>query len=429
MYVVRIKDNINKDIIDWAWFSKQPQFIDIIEQHLNDYTDWFSLALNPNAIHIINKYLNKIDFSLLACNPNAISIIDKNLDQYNFNINDEDKDFWDNLSANPNAYNILKNNICNINWEILASNPNVIFIFTNLMIEKNKLIYNYLNNLDENDIIDISFINKLFNFDEDGFIDRLSSNPYAIPLIEKNLEKISWYDLVANLNAYHLIKNNIEKFNWCNLSSNPNAIEMIENKINDELFNPCKKIKPNPSDPYLFGNTHPDVLYPWNNIDWDKLSYNIKAVHILEKNLNKINWNNLSLNLNAIDLIKKNLNKINWHNLSLNPNAITIFDNINFENLKKWELIKYLIKINYVIKVNGLYRASFDDIFLNPMEDFFEYPQIKIPRLKGHFLNNIFEVNYKFLKDRMESTIGEELMQVMFHPKNINKFYDWGFDI
>jgi hypothetical protein len=29
----------------------------------------------------------------------------------------------------------------------------------------------------------------------------------------------------------------------------------------------------------------------------------------------------------------------------------------------------------------------------------------------------------------MDSTIGEELMKVMFHPKNIDKFKDWGFDV
>jgi hypothetical protein len=428
MYIVRIKDNINKDIIDWKWLSNQPHLIDIIEQHLEDYVDWFSLASNPGAAHIIERNLDKIEFSLLASNPNAISIIEKKLDKYNFNIDDEDKDFWDNLSANPNAYSILKDNICNINWEILASNPNVIFIFTNLMIEKNKLIYNYLNNLDYNDTIDISFINKLFNFDEDNFIDKLSSNPNAILLIEKNLDKINRYDLVANLNACHLIKK-MDIIYWCNLSPNPNAINLIENKINDESTNPnpYKKIKFDPFDPFLFGNKHLESLYPWDCIDWDKLSYNIKAVHILKKNLNKVNWNNLSLNSNAIDLLKKNLDKINWHNLSLNPNAIAIFDNYNFENLNRESLIKYLIKINYVIKVDGVYKASFDDHFLYLMEDFYRYPQIKIPRLKGHFLNNIFEVNYKFLKDRMDSTIGEELMQVMFHPKNINKFQDWGF--
>ena len=419
MTFIRIKNTINKDIIDWCWFSKQPYFIDIIEQHLDDYVNWHSLAFNPNAIHIIEKNLNKIDFYLLACNPNAISIIEKNIDQYKFKNVEEEIEFWNNLSANPNAYNILKNNILKINWEKLASNPNVIFIFTNLMIEKNKLITNYLNN---NDIINISFINKLFNFDEYNFFDSLSSNPNAISLIEKNLDKISWYNLVANLNANHLIIKNINNFDWCNLTLNSNAIDLIEKKINDELINPYKKIK---RDSFLFGNAH--LLYPWSNIDWNKLSLNIKAINILEKNIDKINWNNLSLNLNAINLLRNNLDKINWNNLSLNPNAISIFNDINFENLNGVKLIKYLIKINYIIRINSVYKPTFDDDFLDYMKDFYQYPHIKIPKLKGHYLNNIFEIDYIFLKNRMESTIGEELMQFMFHPKNINKFKDWGF--
>jgi hypothetical protein len=39
-----------------------------------------------------------------------------------------------------------------------------------------------------------------------------------------------------------------------------------------------------------------------------------------------------------------------------------------------------------------------------------------------------FLFDYIFLKNRMESTIGEELMKVMFNPKNIDKFKDWGFN-
>ena len=28
----------------------------------------------------------------------------------------------------------------------------------------------------------------------------------------------------------------------------------------------------------------------------------------------------------------------------------------------------------------------------------------------------------------MERTIGEELIQNRFHPRNLKKFYDWGFE-
>ena len=38
--------------------------------------------------------------------------------------------------------------------------------------------------------------------------------------------------------------------------------------------------------------------------------------------LDKINWQQLSKNPNAIHLLEKNMDKINWWKLSTNPNAI-----------------------------------------------------------------------------------------------------------
>ncbi len=46
-------------------------------------------------------------------------------------------------------------------------------------------------------------------------------------------------------------------------------------------------------------------------INWDELSKNQNAIHILEENLDKINWNWLSLNPNAIRLLEENLDKVN----------------------------------------------------------------------------------------------------------------------
>jgi hypothetical protein len=42
----------------------------------------------------------------------------------------------------------------------------------------------------------------------------------------------------------------------------------------------------------------------------------------------KISWWNLSFNLNAIHLLEKNPMKINWTGLSLNPNAIHLLEKI-----------------------------------------------------------------------------------------------------
>ena len=59
----------------------------------------------------------------------------------------------------------------------------------------------------------------------------LSSNPSAIFILEKNLDKVDWMWLSKNLNAIHILENNIDKIKWKELSSNPNAIHLLEKNI------------------------------------------------------------------------------------------------------------------------------------------------------------------------------------------------------
>src|SRR5436305_2060669 len=80
------------------------------------------------------------------------------------------------------------------------------------------------------------------------------------------------------------------------------------------------------------------------NIDWNFLSRNPNAIHLLEKNLDKINWSLLSSNPNAIHLLEKNLDKIDWDKLSTNPNAIHLLE----KNLDKIYYIWLQINPNAV---------------------------------------------------------------------------------
>ncbi len=56
-------------------------------------------------------------------------------------------------------------------------------------------------------------------------------------------------------------------------------------------------------------------LLDWIDIDklnWQTLSSNPNAIHLLEQNPHKIDWFWLSENPNAIHLLEQNLDEINW---------------------------------------------------------------------------------------------------------------------
>ena len=60
---------------------------------------------------------------------------------------------------------------------------------------------------------------------------------------------------------------------------------------------------------------------------------NPKAIHIIEKNLDKVDWYQLSRNPNAVHILKKNHDKIDWNTLSVNS---SIFNRtVNYVFLKK----------------------------------------------------------------------------------------------
>ena len=58
------------------------------------------------------------------------------------------------------------------------------------------------------------------------------------------------------------------------------------------------------------------------DISYTILCINLKAIHILEKNLDKVDWLQLSRNPNdrAVNLLLENQDRIDWHGLVLNPN-------------------------------------------------------------------------------------------------------------
>ena len=81
------------------------------------------------------------------------------------------------------------------------------------------------------------------------------------------------------------------------------------------------------------------LLYwiPFEKLQWDELSRNPNAIHLLEQNLEKIHWWGLSKNPGAIHLLEANPEKIYWCQLTKNPNAIHIIKK-NPEKFEWWWL-------------------------------------------------------------------------------------------
>jgi hypothetical protein len=247
----------------------------------------------------------------------------------------------------------------------------------------------------------------------------LSTNPKAIQLLELNYDKINWSLLSINENAISILEKNIDKINWCQLSKNKNAIHILEKNM--------------------------------DKINWDYLSSNPNAIHILEKNMDKINWIYLSCNPNAIHLLKLYPKKINYMMISTNSNAYDIIiDNIDVIN-------KYMLCYNENKEVLLLlltqYSSYIDDSIICANHYAFDvfnkyyknFPNklyweilctnpnaIDMITQNKHRINwemisynpEIFKIDYL----KMKSPIGEELAKYCFHPSNIHKFNDWGYD-
>ena len=139
----------------------------------------------------------------------------------------------------------------------------------------------------------------------------LSRNENAIPLLEKNLDKLGYYDdydVNNDRNYLYLIEPT-----WHCLSRNPNAISLLEK-------------------------------YP-NKIHWKSLCLNPNAnhlFHLLKKNLDKLNnesWSNLSGNPSIFEIdymkTKKNMVDIFFEELmmiALHPNRIMKWLEVGFED-------------------------------------------------------------------------------------------------
>ena len=325
------------------------------QQHL-DYTpykivDWVpqskldinGLSSNPKALdYIINKYgyTAVVKTRMFHMNPNSTMYFENETDRCNWYL----QPYWANLCMNPTAYNLImykinveKNSIMaispyqKVNWSCIPRNACMYpfldkledsdkYDINNIALNPNPLCLNIirklpltqklLSNACMNDFYDIMpFIYEHIEKLSESDWKLLSSNKYAILLLEKNIDKIDWKNLSSNQNACHLIEGNLDKIDWHVLSSNAGALHILEKNI-DKI-----------SWMNFLRNTNPDCL------------------HIIERNIHqyKSKWQELCLQPNLISLLKNNQENIDWRCLSMNP---AIFE-IDYERTyRKLESIK-----------------------------------------------------------------------------------------
>jgi len=135
------------------------------------------------------------------------------------------------------------------------------------------------------------------------------------------------------------------------------------------------------------------------------------AGKLFENNLDKIDWKYLSGNQGkwAYKLLLENPDQIHCGILCSENNA---------------EWVPKLLEI-YPKKLIWYYLCENQSMWAMKMLE--KNPQnINWSQLSSN--PSIFELDYQFLNERIQYTFGAEFIAERFHPRNIPKFLDWGFD-
>lgn len=131
---------------------------------------------------------------------------------------------WDALSANPNALPLLEQRIHKIDWEEASSNLSIPFLEQHL----DKVVWEvFCCNCQDTTQEAIDFLEKHVEKLPIHCWYRLSCRSIAVPLLEKNLDKIAWQRFCINPGGIHLLEQYPEKIDWNFLSLNKNAMHLL----------------------------------------------------------------------------------------------------------------------------------------------------------------------------------------------------------
>lgn len=271
-----------------------------------DCLDFKGLSSNPNAINILSSNSDKIHLNHLTCNTNASKLLKQHFPKIN-------RIHFIDLCANPAAYTIIMDNFDNIDWYMLHTNPHPSLTQT-IINDINPEEFN-IESMDEYTLTALEFISQ-------------NNNPIYIPFIEKFVE------------CFHKLDNSF--FNddddessdkviifLQNLSKNPNAIPILKKYPRFIYY------------PNLCKNTNPAVY----NIIIRAIDTNIPKYFLREGIDNYINYKAISKNPAMIEFIIKNQYLIHFFKLCENPNAIPLINSMYNSNIHyKKKIVTHLVK-------------------------------------------------------------------------------------
>jgi hypothetical protein len=217
---------------DWYMILRNPHTIGIIQDNI-DLVDWKVICYNENAIPLIQNFINtapenidKLNWSVLCSNPNAIPIIEQFINDSRIN--------WSTLSSNKHAIPLISQpeHYCKINWNALSKNENAIHL-----LEQNKDKIDWLNICDNPNAFHLlkEFTNNFETNLPQLDWEKLSINKIAPQIIQScpfMLNFVKWKFLSGNPYAMDIIEQNLEHVNWTSLCCNPNAIKLLEKHKN-----------------------------------------------------------------------------------------------------------------------------------------------------------------------------------------------------
>ena len=221
-----------------------------------------------------------------------------------------------------------------------------------------------------------------------------NTNPKAVELIEEyyklnlhfNLDSVTiglWRYLSKNEHAAHLLEKYPQYIDWETILENQKAVHIIEKNLDKIYVDDWPILSGNPAAIHIFE----DPEYLKKVYDWSYISKNEKAMSILQDNLDKVEWGAFSSNPSAINVLLQIIKEQKEYN-----NKIKNHEEINTKNYKYFN---YFNKIDY----RGLSR--------NPA---------------------IFELDYQCLKERCD-IYREKLIEKVMHPSRIQKLLDMGIEI